>query len=38
MLNIEKWTTQGDIPRRKNLKGNLAHGQPPESKEMILNV
>jgi hypothetical protein len=33
MLNTEKWTTEGDIPRRKRFpQGNLAHGQSPRNK------
>jgi hypothetical protein len=42
MLNTEKWTTEGDTYfKEEKLKrfpqGNLTHGQPPESREMILN-
>jgi hypothetical protein len=41
MLNTEKWTTEGDIPRRKNLKGFHKPiwpiDNPPEAREMILN-
>jgi hypothetical protein len=40
MLNTEKWTTER-YSKEEKLKrfpqGNLAHGQPPESREMILN-
>jgi hypothetical protein len=35
MLNTEKWTTEGDIPRGKIEKvstSNLAHRQSPRSK------
>jgi hypothetical protein len=36
MLNTEKWTTEGDIPKRKNFEkvstSNLAHGQSPRIK------
>jgi hypothetical protein len=42
MLNTEKWTTEGDIPRRKNWKGFQKaiwpiDDNPPETREMILN-
>jgi hypothetical protein len=41
MLNTEKWTTEGDIPRRKNWKGFhkaiWPMDNPPETREMILN-
>jgi hypothetical protein len=41
ILNTEKWTTEGDIPRRKNWKGFhkaiWPMDNPPEAREMILN-
>jgi hypothetical protein len=41
MLNTEKWTTEGDIPRRKKLKGFHKAiwpiDNPPEAREMILH-
>jgi hypothetical protein len=41
MFNTEKWTTEGEIPRRKNFKGFhkaiSPMDNPLEARETILN-